>query len=237
MSEFEAAELAVQAALDAGARYADARVMHRRYESMSARNGDIEARDQHADSGIGVRALVGSGWGFFATADLADGACARPGAAPTRSRPRAPSCPAPPSGSCRRAGHRLVGERVRGRPVRRRAVDKGDLLVRATTTMREHGADLAEGLYQLWDTRASGSSRAKATASTSTSASAAPASRRRRSATARPNAAPTRLLAGSTARRVGSSSTRSTSTPTPPGSARRPGSCSPRRRARPARRR
>jgi len=30
---------------------------------------------------------------------------------------------------------------------------KGDLLVRATTTMLEHGADLAEGLYQLWDTR------------------------------------------------------------------------------------
>ncbi|RBI96319.1 TldD/PmbA family protein, partial [Micromonospora provocatoris] len=30
--------------------------------------------------------------------------------------------------------------------------DKGDLLVRATATMREHGADLAEGLYQIWDT-------------------------------------------------------------------------------------
>ena len=30
---------------------------------------------------------------------------------------------------------------------------KGDLLVRATTTMLEHGADLAEGLYQLWETR------------------------------------------------------------------------------------
>ena len=30
---------------------------------------------------------------------------------------------------------------------------KGDLLVRATNTMLEHGADLAEGLYQLWETR------------------------------------------------------------------------------------
>ncbi|MET8067796.1 TldD/PmbA family protein, partial [Micromonospora sp. NPDC005313] len=30
--------------------------------------------------------------------------------------------------------------------------DKGDLLVRATATMREHGADLGEGLYQIWDT-------------------------------------------------------------------------------------
>ena len=31
--------------------------------------------------------------------------------------------------------------------------DKGDLLVRATTTMGEHGADLAEAMYQAWETR------------------------------------------------------------------------------------
>jgi len=60
MREFEVAELAVQAALDAGARYADVRVMHRGQELLSARNGDIETVAQHADSGIGVRALVGS---------------------------------------------------------------------------------------------------------------------------------------------------------------------------------
>jgi len=72
MSEFDAGEAAVQAALGAGARYADARVMHRRNESMSARNGEIESLNQDASSGIGVRALVGSGWGFFAVPDLAD---------------------------------------------------------------------------------------------------------------------------------------------------------------------
>ena len=49
MSEFDAAEAAVQAALDAGATYADARVMHRRYESMSARNGDVETLTQDAE--------------------------------------------------------------------------------------------------------------------------------------------------------------------------------------------
>src|SRR4029079_607697 len=31
--------------------------------------------------------------------------------------------------------------------------DKADLLVRATVLMREHGADQAEALYQIWDTR------------------------------------------------------------------------------------
>src|SRR3954469_23163052 len=79
MSEFDAAQAAVQAALDAGATYADARVMHRRSESMTARNGDVESVGQDADSGIGVRALVGSGWGFFAVPDLDDRAVADAG--------------------------------------------------------------------------------------------------------------------------------------------------------------
>src|SRR5689334_25307444 len=73
MSEFDAATAAVEAALAAGARYADARVMHRRYESMAARNGEIEELSQDENSGIGVRALVGSGWGFFAVPDLDSG--------------------------------------------------------------------------------------------------------------------------------------------------------------------
>ena len=67
---FELAEAAVEAAIAAGARYADARVMDRRHESMAARNGEIEGMTQEGSVGIGVRALIGSGWGFFATADL-----------------------------------------------------------------------------------------------------------------------------------------------------------------------
>ena len=39
---FEIAETAVAAALAAGARYADARVMVRRSEMMSAQNADVE---------------------------------------------------------------------------------------------------------------------------------------------------------------------------------------------------
>src|SRR5215470_9667399 len=70
MTEFDAATAAVEAAIAAGARYADARVMHRRTESMDARNGEIEELIQGEDYGLGVRALVGSGWGFFAVPDL-----------------------------------------------------------------------------------------------------------------------------------------------------------------------
>jgi TldD protein len=80
MTHFDVATAAVQAALDAGARYADARVMHRRTESMSARNGEIEELNQDEDAGVGVRALFGSSWGFFAVPDLSVAAARRAGA-------------------------------------------------------------------------------------------------------------------------------------------------------------
>src|SRR5689334_22489257 len=74
MNEFDAAGAAVQAALDAGARYADARVMVRRSESMTARDGDVEALTSDESAGLGVRALVGSSWGFYAAPDRGDAA-------------------------------------------------------------------------------------------------------------------------------------------------------------------
>src|SRR5918998_6512227 len=67
---FDLAEAAVEAAIAAGATYADARVMDRRAESMGARNGEVEELMQEASVGIGVRALIGSGWGVCSTADL-----------------------------------------------------------------------------------------------------------------------------------------------------------------------
>src|SRR4029450_8882160 len=79
MTEYDAATAAVEAALAAGARYADARVMHRRSESMAARNGEIEDLSQDEDAGVGVRALVGSSWGFFAVPDLGSDAARRAG--------------------------------------------------------------------------------------------------------------------------------------------------------------
>src|SRR5437763_8851252 len=65
MDEYAAA--AVQGALDAGAHYADARAMVSKTESMTAQNAVVERLQQDETAGIGVRALVGSSWGFFAT--------------------------------------------------------------------------------------------------------------------------------------------------------------------------
>ncbi|MGI5214206.1 TldD/PmbA family protein [Plantactinospora sp. CA-290183] len=154
MAEFDVATAAVQAALDAGARYADARVMHRRYESMSARNGEIEGLVQDESAGLGVRALVGSGWGFYAVPELTGPAARAAGERAARI--------AAASGRVAGPGNNLVpvpastgswSSRCDRDPLSVPLADKGDLLVRATATSREHGADQAEGLYQIWDTR------------------------------------------------------------------------------------
>lgn len=62
----ELAAAAVEAALAAGARYADARVVVTRHESVRARNRVVEDLLGDERAGLGVRALVGSSWGFHA---------------------------------------------------------------------------------------------------------------------------------------------------------------------------
>ena len=65
-------DAAIDAAVASGARYADARVVITRSETIHAKNGAVESVD-HGDSvGLGVRALIGSSWGFYATAELSE---------------------------------------------------------------------------------------------------------------------------------------------------------------------
>jgi TldD protein len=125
MSEFEAATAAVQAALDAGASYADARVMHRRTESMDARNGEIEELNQVEDAGVGVRALVGSSWGFFALPDLSDAAARTAGAKAAAIAVASASVPGPPRADSGAGGQRHLVIGVRGRPARGAPVRQG----------------------------------------------------------------------------------------------------------------
>jgi TldD protein len=55
---------AIDAALGAGADYADARAVARRAQAVAAKNGRIEALSDQETEGIGVRVLVGGAWGF-----------------------------------------------------------------------------------------------------------------------------------------------------------------------------
>jgi TldD protein len=56
--------LAVDAALGAGASYADARVVVRRSQRVSTKSGRVDAVRDVESEGIGVRVLVGGAWGF-----------------------------------------------------------------------------------------------------------------------------------------------------------------------------
>jgi TldD protein len=153
MGMFDHATAAVEAALNAGARYADARVMAGRTESMEARNGEIEDLAQGESSGLGVRALIGSGWGFYATAELNPQAAREAGG-------RA-SAIARASASVSGPDLELAPIEVRQATWQNEVVEdplsvplaeKGDLLAGVTRTMREAGADVAQASHAIWDT-------------------------------------------------------------------------------------
>jgi TldD protein len=148
------ATAAVEAALNAGARYADARVMELRSEAMAARNGVVETLDRAERAGVGVRALIGSSWGFFAVPDVGSDAARQAGER---------------AAAVARASTLLAGKDVdlvpepaaqgswssecREDPWGVTLAEKGDQLEQATRTMQQHGADVAEALHRVWDTR------------------------------------------------------------------------------------
>jgi TldD protein len=151
---FELATAAVEGALAAGARYADARVMLIRHESMAARNRLVEDQSQSEAAGIGVRALVGSSWGFQATPILTAVAARGAGegaAAVARASARVPGplvelSPAPvvvDTWTSAWVEHPLDDVSL---------ADKADLLVAATGAAVDAGVELAQANYQAWDT-------------------------------------------------------------------------------------
>lgn len=150
----ELATAAVEAALAAGARYADARVMVIRHESMEARNRVVEDLTQSETAGIGVRALLGSSWGFHATPELTDAAARAAGAAATAVAKASGRVAGPP---LRLSPAPVVVESWTSAWVEHplddvSLADKADLLVAATGAANDAGVSLAQARYQVWDT-------------------------------------------------------------------------------------
>lgn len=152
---FEHADEAVQAALDAGAAYADARVVVGRQQALEARDGHLEGLDLDEEAGVGVRALIGSSWGFSATSDLTTGAARAAGqraAATARASARVPGAPieladVPVEQASYATPHREDPFAV---PVS----EKADLLVGVTSTMGAvDGVAVARSSLTFWDTR------------------------------------------------------------------------------------
>ena len=106
-----------------------------------------------SERGLAVRALVGSSWGFFALPDLSPRAARSAGTRATEIAQASAMVPGPAS--------ELVpinpvvaswASECEEDPLSVPLAEKGDLLTTATRLMLDHGADQAEGLYQIWDT-------------------------------------------------------------------------------------
>jgi TldD protein len=150
---FEYAEAAVTAALAAGASYADSRVMVIRTEGMTAQDGVVEELNQSETAGVGVRALVGSSWGFFATPRLTTADATAAGRLAAQIAEASTRVPGP---DLRLAEVEPVtaswSSEYAEDPLSVPLGEKGDLLVGATETMRRGGATIAQAAYDIWDT-------------------------------------------------------------------------------------
>ena len=60
----ELADHALDSALAAGAGYADARIVQRRAQHVSTKNGEVDSVSDAETEGVGVRVLVDGAWGF-----------------------------------------------------------------------------------------------------------------------------------------------------------------------------
>src|SRR4051812_7908628 len=149
---FDIAEAAVQGALDAGATYADARAMVTATEGLAARNGVLERLSQNESAGVGVRALIGSSWGFFATPD-AEGA--RAAGEQATAIAKASAVVAGPAVQLADVGvaqaHWDSGWQEH--PFEVALSERGDMLVEVTAAMKAvAGVGVASAYMHAWDT-------------------------------------------------------------------------------------
>jgi TldD protein len=151
---FDLATTAVEAALAAGASYADARVIHGRAQSLHAQNGNIESIDDGEKIGLGVRALVGSSWGFASTAELTTKAAGRAGAESAATAKASALVPGPPLELADVPVARDTWQTaVQIDPFALALSTKADLLTSITKTMSEvEGVAVATAKLQFWAT-------------------------------------------------------------------------------------
>ena len=150
---FDVASSAVEGALAAGATYADARVTTRRIRSISVQNAAVETVSTIEQAGVGVRALIGSSWGFYATDELGTEAGRRAGeraaeiarASATVSGPLLELADVPVSQDEYQTPHEI-------HPFEVSVEEQAELLLRATGTLLEQPrVKIATGSLGFWD--------------------------------------------------------------------------------------
>lgn len=151
---FDIAQAAVEGALAAGASYADARARVDRHESIEALNQVVEGLRLDESSGVGVRALIGSSWGFFAVAELNEVAARAAGEQAAETARASATVSGQP---LELADVPVAEDRFETaydeHPFDVSLAEKGDLVVGVTRTMQEvEGVHLARCELAFWDT-------------------------------------------------------------------------------------
>jgi TldD protein len=151
---FDLARAAVEGALVAGANYADARVVVSKNQAISVHNAEPQSIDQEERAGIGVRALIGSGWGFYATSDLTAAAARAAGESSAAIARASASVPGPAMPLADVAVVEDFFETPHETdPFTVPVSEKVDLLIDVTKTMLDVGGiAIATGNLAFWDT-------------------------------------------------------------------------------------
>ena len=154
MTLLDDATAAVEGALEAGASYADARAMLVTTESLSAQDGVLERLSRTQRAGVGIRALVGSSWGFFAVPEPSGDQAKKAGHQATAIARASAMVPGPP---VELADVGVVTAHWDStwteHPHDVSVTEKADLLVAVTATMSEvEGVSVAEASITSWDT-------------------------------------------------------------------------------------
>lgn len=152
---FDEAGAAVEGALAAGASYADARAMVVGTEVLHARNGELETLRRGESAGVGVRALIGSAWGFFAVCEPNPAEARQAGAEAAAIARASALAPGP---ELTLADVAVAQGEWRSpwvqHPFEVSMAEKGDLLTSVTATMAGvPGVHVAEARLPSWDSQ------------------------------------------------------------------------------------
>jgi TldD protein len=149
---YDFAQAATEAALAAGARFADARVVVSREHRLRAQDGVLEDLMQGESAGLGVRALIGAGWGHASTPTLEPAAVRAAGVRAAEAARAAASVPGPAAELLDEPP--IVAEWESSfveDPLAVPLDQRAELLISVTSAMRAAGADIATATMAAWD--------------------------------------------------------------------------------------
>jgi len=150
---FDLLQQAVDSAIASGAKYSDARILSSRSRSIQARNGDIEDFNESESIGIGIRALVGSSWGFYSTYDLSTKSLINSG---IKAYNIAKASAKVPGKEFPLADVPIVQDEYttphEKNPFEISSIDQINLLANSTEEMKKLGSSHASGRLDFWDT-------------------------------------------------------------------------------------